>query len=399
MPVPDPSASLFATENLPEAVLNVMRLETGGDLDMRTVLMRVMTDLFISRPHLDFEEIRRFETLACGMLDRLDAPTREMLASKLATCWSTPLLVAEKLVAGGGRAAEIMLEKSSVLPRAWLLAAAVSPSTREAAAVARRADLTPEICDFLAARPELEVARELAANITSPLNPIALRMLVARGAGDKALGAALCARISDISLIAPLFLHASPLQRSAVLLDARRAELGNPRSHADPTQIEMATATELETALVNRDAPLGAAIIARVFATSVPAARDILEDATGEAMALVLCALYVPHEAAERIFMSLHEGIAHDFRRVRMLSRMVEEIPQALAMRLSHLMLEREPSVRRAPVHAPAAQVPAAYAQAAHVPAAETPSRPLDNSRPAEKPVRKTGLLFARRRA
>ncbi len=380
------SASPFPAD-LPENLLGLARLGSGGGLDMRPVLLRVLTDLFVSRAHHGYDEIRQFETIALGLLDKTDSATKIIVAEKLALCGAAPRSLAERLVSEGGPAAAAMLARSTVLPRAWLLCAAMGEAGDLAEAVAGRPDLDSNLCQILAARPEIEIIRALAANSGAPLDPAGFRALAARAAGDRALAAALCARSASPRDIAPLFLYASHRQRIAILLDARRADLGQP-AQAGPSQTEAATAAEIESAAMKGDLTLMAAIVARALGSTLSAAREFAEDTNGEAFALVLCALRTGVDAAARIFMCLDPAIAHNVERVRALVRITADTAPATALRLVQQMIGPGASSQRGAVYVPATDGRAAGA----------PSRALDNARAAPRQGR-GGLLFVRRKA
>ena len=276
--------------------------------------------------------------------------------------------------------------QTCALPISWLVSAAVGPSSELAAAVASRADLDADLLSALITRPEPEVARALAGNLMAPIDAAAFQMLVSRAASDKPLAQALCARAMDDDDVTPLFLHATHKQRMAILLDARRANLGRTRGPA-PDQIAIATAEEIESAALNHDGLLFQAIIARALGVSVPTARELITNEGGEALALALCALYVSPDAASRIFMiCCPPQIAHDAGRVRALTRIVDEIAPATARAIVEAMLGR-PARAKTPRYVPATDSTAR----------PTPSRPADASRKTAEPRKQGGLLFMRR--
>ncbi len=379
-----PVAAETFPDDLPENLQGLARLGRDGDLDMRQVLLRVLTDLYVGQPHHTQNEIRQFEAVALGLLARTDADTRLIVARKLAACPATPAPLAERFVADGGAPAAAILSRSTVLPRAWLVCAALGEDTELASAVASRPDLDSDLCQILVTRPEIEVARALTHNVMAPLDPAGFRALVARAGGDRELGATLCARAPKGADLAPLFLHANHTQRGAILLSARRADLGErPRSQISAT--EAATAAEIETAALAHDMTLVAAIIARAFGSTLGVARELLDDPRGEPVALALGALHVEPDRAARIFMCLDPAIAHNVERVRALTDIVATIAPATAERLVRAMIDRDAPARRPPVRTLATDGKAAGA----------PSRPLDNARSA--PLRKPGgLLFVR---
>ena len=370
--------------DLPDNLQGLARLGRDSDLDMRPVLLRVLTDLYVSRAHHGQDEINQFEAIALGLLDKTDAETRVIVARKLAGCHATPLALAGSLVDGGGPPAAAILSGSTILPRTLLLRAALGADPELAAAVATRLDLDIDLCELLAARSEIEVTRALANNFAAPLDHRAFRALAARAATDRELGAALCARAPSTADLAPLFLHATGVQRAAIILAARRAGLGE-HSGPEPGEIERATAAEIERAALARDPSLLAAIVARALGCDLAAARALTQDSHGEAVALTLRALHVAPDMAARIFMCLGPEIAHNVDRVRLLAGLVDDMPLAAATRIVRAIVNREAPRQRQD------RVPPQDNREA-----STPSRPRDTARPSRKPG---GLLFVKRTA
>ncbi len=351
---------------------------------MRPVLLRVLTDLFISRGAHTREERRQYEAIALGLIDKSDAATLEIVAGKLARFGAAPPAVVEKFLLWGGVPALEFLRHSSQLPRERILAAVGSEIIAEAVAIAGRADLDETAARALLSRTEIEIARALAANPVAPIPDDLAAALIARGRGDEILGRELSQRYGDPALIAPLFLWASPMKRAAILLAARRAHLGS-LTRALPDFNERLNSSEIERAALLGDRPLLAALLARALGCALPRARDIVDDVRGEPLALALAALRVPGEVAARIFMRLDPAIAHSHERVRALSDLVFDAPPLAARSIVDAMLGKPAEKRRA-VHAPVADMAAEPA----------PSRPAGNARAA--PASRRPILLLRRR-
>ncbi len=353
---------------------------------MRPVLLRVLTDLFVSRDSHPRDEIRQYEAIALGLIDKTDEATRAIIAGKLARFGATPPLLVEKLMDMGGEAAIEFLRHSSLVTRRRLLAAAIDGEAAMAIAVAGRPDLDHEITRALAGRSEIEVTRALVNNLVAPISDDVARRLVTRGRHDRALGQILCRRYSDPDLIAPLFLHASGAQRTQIISATRRADLLNPgRSPRNFT--EQLHHAEIERAAVGGDRPLFSALLAQALGASLSEANEIIDDPRGEPLALALAALRVPVDAAIRIFMCLDPAISHSHDRVRALGELVVHVPPAVAERLIIAMIEK-PEPRRRPAHASVSDPTAAA----------IPSRPANTAREVAQP-RRRGLFLMRGRA
>ena len=59
---------------------SLMALGRERDLDMRPVLLRVQTDLFVTARHRDRATIMAFEALAVGLLAAIDDDTAAIIA-------------------------------------------------------------------------------------------------------------------------------------------------------------------------------------------------------------------------------------------------------------------------------------------------------------------------------
>src|SRR5687768_13322170 len=78
-------------------------------LDMRPVLLRAHTDLFVSAASRDRATIEAFEALAMGFLPTVDDATAAAVARKLAPIADTPPAVIDALLRSGGDARDAVL--------------------------------------------------------------------------------------------------------------------------------------------------------------------------------------------------------------------------------------------------------------------------------------------------
>ena len=127
--------------------------------DMRPVLLRVTTDLFVLHASHTAQEIRLYEEMTCRLIDDADEATLATVAKKLAACDDAPAAVLRRLLARGGRAACELLRNDRQIAWVELRRVAASGPCDQACAVAGRKDLDREIAGLLAGRPEREVAR------------------------------------------------------------------------------------------------------------------------------------------------------------------------------------------------------------------------------------------------
>ena len=84
-------------------------------LDLRPVLLRVQTDLFLAAPTRDPAMTAAFEALACGLLPALDDTAAARLARKLAPHPESPARVLELLVERGGEARHAVVASAACL--------------------------------------------------------------------------------------------------------------------------------------------------------------------------------------------------------------------------------------------------------------------------------------------
>jgi hypothetical protein len=67
-------------------------------LDIRPTLLRVMTDLYVRKPKHSADEERHFTELALRLIDLVDAPTRAIVAERIAAYPGAPAAVRQRLL-------------------------------------------------------------------------------------------------------------------------------------------------------------------------------------------------------------------------------------------------------------------------------------------------------------
>jgi len=194
----------------------LIELSRDPALDLKPIILRVQTDLFLVTPTRDRAALQAFESLVTGLIPTVDDETAVIVARKLAPFVHTPQSVLARLAARGGEA------------RATVVAAApeIGPQVIEAA-MSAGADIAPALAARAAqagTRPDAvaedltEAERELAANPGVMLRGRTLARLVARGRREPALAATLLARAElPPGDLVPLWLHADKAQRHAIL--------------------------------------------------------------------------------------------------------------------------------------------------------------------------------------
>lgn len=295
-------------------------------------LLQAIVDQFVERPTHPIGDIRQFERLALGLIDIFDAQTVARIARPLCFHPETPEPVFVRLFEKGGDCAALAVEFSPASPRGDLLALALGGDPSLLCALARRRDLDREIVDALAQSNDAEALRALAANRSAHLDQAARRALTQAARDDLVLARILLDR--DDQGIDPevLFLAATRLERTGVILNACRRALtsGLAEFHRADTVFSL----RLESAAVRRDRDGMAALLADGLDCRRERARALIGDAGGEALALALAALGIDPDAAIRIFLCADPSISHDTDRVRALAALVRSTPQRAALQI-----------------------------------------------------------------
>jgi hypothetical protein len=213
-------------------------------LDLRPVLLRVQTDLFVTAPARDREAIAAFESLAGGLLPTVDDATAAIVARKLAACPDAPASLMAALEARGGAVREAVALARAPSPAA--LAAALSGDTALAQALAGQPDLTTATVERLLALGDPAIDLALAGNRRLPLSPDAVRRLVLKARQRPALAEEVLPR-SELTPLdrAALYLHAGVERRARI-----RAELASVPALAFRRSGPRADAADRRTLLV-----------------------------------------------------------------------------------------------------------------------------------------------------
>jgi len=280
--------------------------------DMRPVLLRVTTDLFVLHASHTAQEIRLYEEMASRLIDDADDVTLAVVAQKLAPCADAPADVLRRLRARGGAAARELLRADRQIEKSELREIAANGPVGDACILAGRADLDREIASILAGRPERDVARTLAANATAPLQIEDMRLLISRGREDQTLAQALLARGGLGQDHLALYLSADPEQRARLLIIARAAglpRLGRPEA---ASALEPAACAKLETAALRQKRAAFALCLAEIVGCDPLCARRMVEEDSGDALTLTFIAIGLPKEIAARIFLIAFPKVALD---------------------------------------------------------------------------------------
>src|SRR5690348_3087806 len=92
----------------------LLDLACRDGVDIRPTLLRVVTDLYVQKPSHSAEEERQYVELATGLVDAVDAGTRQIVTATLRAYPAAPAPVLHKLT---GEAAAPPKPKTAAAPR------------------------------------------------------------------------------------------------------------------------------------------------------------------------------------------------------------------------------------------------------------------------------------------
>ncbi len=285
----------------------LIELSRDPQLDLKPVILRVQTDLFLAAPIRNRDNLEAFEALSTGLIPIVDDETATIVAEKLAPFAETPEGVLVALAARGGESGRIVLTTVPKLTSAIVDAAALAGLEFETAIAQRAANLRARDADTEAA--DLDLVRNSDARIDRRT----MDRLIVRARGDRELARLILAR-TDLALrdLAPLWLHADPFERTSIQ-DAI-ATTAALRSVPPASRDLGATLIGLS---IERDVPGFAAALAEELGLSAnfltyapdPASRYDL-------LTLALRAADLREAEVVHIFLTLSEAVARSVERV-----------------------------------------------------------------------------------
>ncbi len=359
-------------------------------IDIRPVLVRVLTDLYVQKPRHTAEEERNYVELMLRFVGMTDVSTRANVARKLASYAGAPLPVIQRLARDVFEVAEPILRQSAQLSPADLVSIAdCGPQHAAAITARRRADIARSL---ELARPVRTLAAAGSLLATSARTPVA-----EPGAGGDEAGTERASetpkrepqRESDAD-VSRRFLEAGAAERRAILSalesEAEIASYGElaAREHAF---------SRLETAALQRRPDAFALELESALAVSLALTSRIVADPGGEPLLVALKALGMPSNVLLRVLLFLNPVIGQSVDRVFDLARLYDRLAPIAArrliagMRLAHPAEQRRPAGHQ-PVHAPdpLTRVRDAFASAARRAVGQSPA-----SAPAEDRSRRQG--------
>lgn len=332
---------------------DLARLAREGGLDLSAISLRVKADLLLSTPHPASGDLVAFSEMAEALLPGIDEATALILARKLAVWPHTPQPVMAGLAAKGGLVLAELLRHGMPLPEAEIERFVETGDAALRAALSVRSDLTAQAVIMLVSdgNPALDLA--LIANRNASMPRAAVDSLIARARTEPAYRPGLLARpdLSNLEL-APLFLHAGPERRLAILESLMAREVLHP-SERRPALSGPTFAGWLELAAEDRDAAFAA--IADHLGGGAVLASAIAADASRDLAALALTASGTTAEEATRFLIRLGDDAAHSVERIFALVALMRSVRPAIAFRLAmHIAGTTAAAPQRRGQHLPA---------------------------------------------
>jgi uncharacterized protein (DUF2336 family) len=328
--------------------------ERAGD---RKIWLRVATDHFVAAGSSGCDGIQEFVEAMTRLLNAADPTTRLEIARKLAPCARTPAELLAMLSAVDSEACDCVLEHAVALSDREL-ARAVACGGRRAAAVAKRTNLDFPIVEALAAQADPPVLIALAENTKARIESRASTDLIrqarrlAEEGHDLRLANALLQRRPMRPEMAALFLLAKPNERIEILLAAQRLQLG--RNAVARTRSPLLD--KLEMAAVARRPERFVSCLAEALECERDLAQRIVDDASGEPLAVALAALGAENEVLVRVLISKDLSAGASYQRIRSLARLNNTLNRRAAIAVM-AALRSEPIApkRQRPVSEPGA--------------------------------------------
>jgi uncharacterized protein (DUF2336 family) len=278
-------------------------------VELRPVLLRVLTDLYVQEATHGPAERARYAELACRFLDSVDLATRAVVAERLANYPNTPPAVAGKLARDDISVANPVLRRSTVLSEAELHSILDHCGIAHAIAIGKREDLPVSVAERLREtgmrRGAPPVAKVLPAPETNPAVTYTLaRRFLVTGSEERRL-------ILTALACCPGVDQEERLRRIGGGINAR-----------------------LEQAALQHRSREFAALLREHTGMPRDIAERILGEPTGEPLAALCRAFDMPFSTASRILLFLNPAIGGSVGRVIGLADVYKEMHLANARRL-----------------------------------------------------------------
>jgi uncharacterized protein (DUF2336 family) len=264
-------------------------------------LIRATTDLYVQDPVHDRDESRRFEELATHFLPRISITDRAYVSERLADRLDAPPSVMRMLARDAIDVAAPVLSSSPVLDSLALLSTIAATGAEHHRIIARRKDLPDQVRRALRLTGDAEVLHLIDGAVTPPAvvapDPISFDIF-RHGA----------TALREAHRDGQRFLQLSRRDRLAVLVDHATRPPTPPSAGSTTKRLDRAFRSILGAAKIVGFARTGqrAQLIAAI-ADGLDITADFvaacLDDATGEALAILLKSLRLDAVQAQQVFL------------------------------------------------------------------------------------------------
>lgn len=270
-------------------LIHLTRLGPRGGVDMRPILLRVLTDLYVQKLAHTPDEERHYTELALRLLDAVDVPTRAAVAGRLVRHLSPPPRVIDKLAADLPEIAAAVRARPPVKHKPKRSEPAPQPVAPTAGAAQVQIPETEDHSQAAAAAPRPDA---IAPDIATELNDL----FFAATADERRL------IVLNLEIATPIPPDGAPLSRDASI------------------------GRQLEAAALARNREDFAHTLARSLHISTALAHRIAGDELGEPIVIAAKALAMPRDVVYRILLFVNTTVGHSVERVHTLATLYDEM-------------------------------------------------------------------------
>lgn len=308
--------------------------------DRAALRLRILTDHLSVRTDHDPDALAAITSALLDVLGTVGPDEIASVASRLVAHPQADDAILTVLAEHGSEAAIAALSGGRVLSQSRFLHLAECGGSACAAAIAGRGDLTPAVAIVLFRRPEPDVLVALVLNPRFHLDRATATWLVSRARHDRSLARALLARGPLACDLTPLFLFADAQERGAMLVEARRRDLGIVPEFRPVLPQDVIAGINASTSRREIDALV--VVLALRLRTPRAAMTRFVEDEGGEPLALACNVAGVSSDQALELFCRVH-GRRRDDPGLASLMRLVVDLAPQTARRILAAIVGRMP--------------------------------------------------------
>jgi hypothetical protein len=276
----------------------LLGLAQRDGIDIRTTLLRVMTDLYVQVPTHPPAEERHYTEHTLRLISAADVPTRVALAKRLSSYPAAPRAIIERLARDVVEVAEPILKHSPCLTVSDLAMIATECGVAHADVIAKRGQST---------------ASEEAA-------------------------------VTAAAELCELFFAAGGHERRLILINLDYASA--PAAEL-PTSLQRADIWRLEAAALAHNSGAVVRDLEHALGVSYAQARRIVNDELGDPIVAAAKAMNLPAEVLQRVLLFLNPVIGLSVDRVFELSTLYSEISVNAARRLIAILRDADPAQQK----------------------------------------------------